>query len=339
MQGMPGMQGMQGMQGMPQQGTPGMPQQGMGRQGMRGMQQGMQQGMPGMPGMQGMPQQGMGRQGRQGRQGMRQQGMRQQGNGPMPRQQGPAPSGRRPSSGRLSQAEERAERRAGMPGGQWAEESGEFDFPIQQQQRGGMPYGDDWGPAGPSVSQPRTRGSAQALSAVDGDAPMNSFADGSGSMSGEVSRKWLSQQQGYGQMPMQQGFGQMPGFDEMSMQQDEYGEMPMDQGFGQMPMQQGFGQMPEFDQMSMQQGGYGEMPMGQGFGQMPGFDQMQSSGETCERLSALEGALLGGGSSMQGEPPLQRIAFLEAQLGGSRGGTVLDRLDQLEQTAQESGLF
>merc|ERR1711935_518490 len=99
-------------------------------------------------------------------------------------------------------------------------------------------------------------------------------------MTGEVSRKWLSHQQGYGQMPMQQGFGQMPGFDEM-----------------------------------------------------------QSSGETYERLSALEEALLGGGFSTQGEPPLQRIAFLEAQLGGTSGGTVLDRLDQLEQAAQESGLF
>jgi len=233
-----------------------------------------------------------------------------------------------------------------MAGDRWAQESGEFDFPMPQQQRGRVPFGEDWGSAGPSVSQPRTRGSAQALSAVDGDASMNSFADGSGSMTGEVSRKWLSHQQGYGQMPMQQGFGQMPGFDEM--QQGEYGDMPMEQGFGQMPMQQGFGQMPGFDEVSMQQGeygdmpmeqGFGQMPMQQGFGQMPGFDEMQSSGETYERLSALEEALLGGGFSTQGEPPLQRIAFLEAQLGGTSGGTVLDRLDQLEQAAQESGLF
>lgn len=195
-----------------------------------------------------------------------------------------------------------------MASDQWAEESGEFDVPMPQQQRGRMPFGDDWGAAGPSVSQPRTRGSAQALSAVDGDAPMNSFADGAGSMTGEVSRKWLSHQQGYGQMPMQQGFGQMPGFDELSMQQGEYGDMPMEQGFGQMPMQQGFG-------------------------------QMQSSDETYERLSALEEALGGDGFSMQGEPPLQRIAILEAQLGGTFGGTVLDRLDQLELAAQESGLF
>jgi hypothetical protein len=100
----------------------------------------------------------------------------------------------------------------------------------------------------------------------------------------------------------------MPGFDELSMQQGEYGDMPMEQGFGQMPMQQGFG-------------------------------QMQSSDETYERLSALEEALGGDGFSMQGEPPLQRIAILEAQLGGTFGGTVLDRLDQLELAAQESGLF
>ena len=304
---------MPGMQGMRQQ---GMRQQGMRQQGMR--QQGMRQ------------------------QGMRQQGMRQQRNGPMSRQQGPAPPGGRPSSGRLSQAEERAARRAGMASDQWAEESGEFDVPMPQQQRGRMPFGDDWGAAGPSVSQPRTRGSAQALSAVDGDAPMNSFADGAGSMTGEVSRKWLSHQQGYGQMPMQQGFGQMPGFDELSMQQGEYGDMPMEQGFGQMPMQQGFGQMPGFDELSMQQGEYGDMPMEQGFGQMPmqqGFGQMQSSDETYQRLSALEEALGGDGFSMQGEPPLQRIAILEAQLGGTFGGTVLDRLDQLELAAQESGLF
>jgi hypothetical protein len=42
---------------------------------------------------------------------------------------------------------------------------------------------------------------------------------------------------------------------------------------------------------------------------------------------------------VQGEPRPQRIAFLEAQLGGTSGGTVLDRLDQLEQAVQESGLF
>ena len=116
--------------------------------------------------------------------------------------------------------------------------------------------------------------------------------------------------------------------------------MPMQQGYGQMPVQQGYGQMPMqpgYDQMPMQP--YGQMPMQQGLDLPQGFDQMQTSGETCERLSALEGALLGGGSSMQGDPPLQRIAFLEAQLGGASGGTVLERLDQLEHAAQEHGLF
>ena len=89
-----------------------------------------------------------------------------------------------------------------MPGGQWAEEEGEFDFPMPQPQRGRMQkYGDNWGVAGPSVSRTRTSGSVQALSAVDGDASMNSFADGSGSMSGEVDRKWLSHQWGYGRVP------------------------------------------------------------------------------------------------------------------------------------------
>merc|ERR1719469_227501 len=167
----------------------------------------------------------------------------------------------------------------------------------------------------------RSPGSAhQALSAVDSAASMNSFADGSGSMTGEVDRKWLSQQRGYGRMPMQ---SMQQGYDEMPIQ--EYGQMPMqqEQEFGQMPMQQG----------------YGQMPMQQGLDLPQGFDQMQTSGETCERLSALEGALLGGGSSMQGDPPLQRIAFLEAQLGGASGGTVLERLDQLEHAAQEHGLF
>ena len=126
----------------------------------------------------------------------------------MPQQgYGYAPTGLMPSSGRLSQAEERAERRTGWataqwPGAEWAEESGEFDCPMPQPQRGRMQsYGDNWGVAGPSVSRTRTSGSVQALSAVDGDASMNSFADGSGSMSGEVDRKWLSHQWGYGRVP------------------------------------------------------------------------------------------------------------------------------------------
>ena len=208
-----------------------------------------------------------------------------------------------------------------MAGNRWAQES--FGFPMPPRQRGRVPFGDDWGVAGPSVSQPRTRSSAQALSAVDTDETMNSFA--------QRGYDQMPKQRGYGQMPMQQEF--MPEFDEMYMQPDAFDEMPMEQGFGQ---------MPEFDEMLMQPDACDEMPMEQGFGQMPmeqGFGSMQPSDETYERLSALEEALMGG-FSMQGEPPLQRLAFLEAQLlGGTCGGTVLDRLDQLEQAAQESGLL
>ena len=183
-----------------------------------------------------------------------------------------------------------------MAGNRWTQEE---SFPMPPRQRGRVPFGDDWGVAGPSVSQPRTRSSAQAVSAVDSDEAMNSFA-----------------QRGYDQMFKQRG----------------YGQMPKQRGYGQMPMQQEF--MPEFDEMYMQPDARDDMPMEQVFG------PMQSSGETYERLSALEEALLGDGYSMQGEPPLQRLAFLEAQLlGGTCGGTVLDRLDQLEQAAQESGLL
>ena len=273
----------------------------MRQQGMR--QQGMRQ--------QGMRQQSMRRQGMR-RQEMWQQGMWQQGNGPLSRQQGLAPTWRRPSSGRWSQAEEKAARRAGMAGNRWTQEE---SFPMPPRQRGRVPFGDDWGVAGPSVSQPRTRRSAQAVSAVDSDEAMNSFA--------QRGYDQMSKQRGYGQMPMQQEF--MPEFDEMYMQPDARDDMPMEQGFGQ---------MPEFDEMLMPPDACDDMPMEQGFG------PMQSSGETYERLSALEEALLGDGYSMQGEPPLQRLAFLEAQLlGGTCGGTVLDRLDQLEQAAQESGLL
>ena len=199
-----------------------------------------------------------------------------------------------------------------MAGNRWTQEE---SFPMPPRQRGRVPFGDDWGVAGPSVSQPRMRSSAQAVSAVDSDEAMNSFA--------QRGYDQMSKQRGYGQMPMQQEF--MPEFDEMYMQPDARDDMPMEQGFGQ---------MPEFDEMLMPPDACDDMPMEQGFG------PMQSSGETYERLSALEEALLGDGYSMQGEPPLQRLAFLEAQLlGGTCGGTVLDRLDQLEQAAQESGLL
>ena len=316
-------QGVRRQQGMPEQGygpmTPrqrieqqqfmrqqGMRQQDMWQQDMRRQgiwQQGMRQ--------QGMRQQSMRQQGMR-RQEMWQQGMRQQGNGPLSRQQGLAPTWRRPSSGRWSQAEEKAARRAGMAGNRWTQEE---SFPMPPRQRGRVPFGDDWGVAGPSVSQPRTRSSAQAVSAVDSDEAMNSFA--------QRGYDQMPKQRGYGQMPTQQEF--MPEFDEMYMQPDARDDMPMEQGFGQ---------MPEFDEMLMPPDACDDMPMEQGFG------PMQSSGETYERLSALEEALLGDGYSMQGEPPLQRLAFLEAQLlGGTCGGTVLDRLDQLEQAAQESGLL
>ena len=316
-------QGVRRQQGMPQQGygpmTPrqrieqqqfmrqqGMRQQDMWQQDMRRQgiwQQGMRQ--------QGMRQQSMRQQGMR-RQEMWHQGMRQQGNGPLSRQQGLAPTWRRPSSGRWSQAEEKAARRAGMAGNRWTQEE---SFPMPPRQRGRVPFGDDWGVAGPSVSQPRTRRSAQAVSAVDSDEAMNSFA--------QRGYDQMPKQRGYGQMPMQQEF--MPEFDDMYMQPDARDDMPMEQGFGQ---------MPEFDEMLMPPDACDDMPMEQGFG------PMQSSGETYERLSALEEALLGDGYSMQGEPPLQRLAFLEAQLlGGTCGGTVLDRLDQLEQAAQESGLL
>merc|ERR1712129_392183 len=80
---------------------------------------------------------------------------------------------------------------------------------------GQMPTSRDMrmGAAGPTIYRTRTPGSIQALSAVDSTASMTSFADGSGSMAHEVSKKWHGRngigarrgQQGYAQMPQQQG--------------------------------------------------------------------------------------------------------------------------------------
>jgi hypothetical protein len=66
----------------------------------------------------------------------------------------------------------------------------------------------------------------------------------------------------------------------------------------------------------------------------------------AERLTALEQCLLGDGAPPQGEAkgeakgeaPFQRLAWLEAQLGGA-SGTVLQRLDALEHTAKAQGLL
>ena len=85
---------------------------------------------------------------------------------------------------------------------------------MPPRQRGRVPLGDDWGVAGLSVSQPRTRSSAQAVSAVDSDEAMNSFA--------QRGYDQMPKQRGYGQMPMQQEF--MPEFDEMYVSLDGMSE-------------------------------------------------------------------------------------------------------------------
>ena len=59
---------------------------------------------------------------------------------------------------------------------------------------------------------------------------------------------------------------------------------------------------------------------------------------TNQRLCALEQTLLGDGVTLQGEPPFERLNWLEAQLGGT-SGTVLQRLEALEYLAMELGLI
>jgi len=59
---------------------------------------------------------------------------------------------------------------------------------------------------------------------------------------------------------------------------------------------------------------------------------------TMERLAALERALLGDGSPQGQAPILQRLAWLDTQLG-STSGTVLRRLDALEGAAEAQGLY
>jgi len=58
----------------------------------------------------------------------------------------------------------------------------------------------------------------------------------------------------------------------------------------------------------------------------------------AQRISALERCLLGDGASPQGMPPLQRVAWLEGQLGGT-SGSMPERLQALEQAAQAQGLL
>ena len=61
-------------------------------------------------------------------------------------------------------------------------------------------------------------------------------------------------------------------------------------------------------------------------------------GSVAERLSTLEQSLLGGGALPQGQSPLERVEWLETQLGTTMG-TLLQRLDALEQTAKALGLL
>ena len=56
------------------------------------------------------------------------------------------------------------------------------------------------------------------------------------------------------------------------------------------------------------------------------------------RLAALEQCLLGDDAPAQGEAPFQRLAWLEAQVGGS-SGTLLRRIGALEHAAKAQGLL
>ena len=57
----------------------------------------------------------------------------------------------------------------------------------------------------------------------------------------------------------------------------------------------------------------------------------------AERLCRLESALLGDDASPSAGAPLQRLAWLDGQLGVT-SGTVLERLDSLEAAAKAQGL-
>ena len=58
----------------------------------------------------------------------------------------------------------------------------------------------------------------------------------------------------------------------------------------------------------------------------------------AERLTGLEQCLLGDAAPAQGQAPFQRLAWLEAQIGGT-SGTVLQRLGALEHAAKAQGLL
>ena len=138
---------------------------------------------------------------------------------------------------------------------------------MMQQGYGRMPTARDMqmGAAGPTIYRTWTPGSIQALSAVDSAASMTSFADGSGSMAGEVDKKW----NGWNGMGAgMQGYAQMP---YLSLQQQDYGMMLPQQGMPYASMLQ-----QSYDQMmypGMQQQSYGQMPE-----EVPYFDYQEEYG-------------------------------------------------------------
>jgi hypothetical protein len=68
-------------------------------------------------------------------------------------------------------------------------------------------------------------------------------------------------------------------------------------------------------------------------------DTVRQERPTFDRLTALERSLLGDAvPPTQGQPPLNRLQWLDQQLGGSKG-TITQRLDQLERTARGAGLL
>ena len=68
-------------------------------------------------------------------------------------------------------------------------------------------------------------------------------------------------------------------------------------------------------------------------------DTVRQERPTFDRLTALERTLLGDAvPPTQGQPPLNRLQWLDQQLGGSQG-TITQRLDQLERSARGAGLL
>ena len=340
---------MSGPMGMPPQGGMGMPPQGGmgGPSGMRGGPIPPQQGMPPPPAMPPPPPPRPSWQEVRGAISPPQQQPQLQPPPPPPQQPQQQPQQQQQQQPPQQPQQQQWPPRPGMPHAIPTQRAGLVQQPVAQlppavrsaEERRAL-RGQSWSrgataahPA-PTVYPILSAGNLDAMAAVDSGSSMYSFAQSTSTS--QVPQKWQAKHDMGARIAAARGAGRGGGVAAgrgglppgRGMQRDTRGESwaPGDPRAVR----------PRRDHPPTRAGGTLQ-PIQPPQGIAP--DTVRQERPTFDRLTALERTLLGDAvPPTQGQPPLNRLQWLDQQLGGSQG-TITQRLDQLERSARGAGLL